>query len=46
MGAAQGWLYSAWDFVEQCTECYRCRHMASRSSTCSSCLNLSVGQCT
>lgn len=23
MGAAQGWLYSAWDFVEQCTECYR-----------------------
>lgn len=23
MGAAQGWLYSAWDFLEQCTECYR-----------------------
>lgn len=22
MGAAMGWLYSAWDFVEQCTKCY------------------------
>ncbi|KAL4428301.1 hypothetical protein ABPG75_002390 [Micractinium tetrahymenae] len=22
MGAAMGWLYPAWDFVEQCCECY------------------------
>ena len=22
MGASQGWLYPAWDFVSQCMECY------------------------
>ena len=47
MGSAMGWLHSAWDFVETCTECYRwvkcytlCRgwSRAGKAQPCCQCL--------